>query len=74
VWVVPGRAYKEKIGVPVKGGIRFEGKVYLPDGRTVPDRTTLTLNPDGTIHQVIEQSKDGKTWIVGFDALYRRHQ
>jgi hypothetical protein len=73
VWVVPGRAYKEKIAHAVPGGMQFVGTVYLPNGKTIDDRTTLTANGDGTVHQVIEQKKNGQ-WIVGFDALYRRRK
>lgn len=74
VWVVPKRAYKEKVAHAVPNGLQFVGKVYLRNGKTVDDRTTLTLNPDGSVRQVIEQSADGKTWKVGFDAIYRKHR
>ncbi|MBS1717531.1 MAG: hypothetical protein JSS72_07345 [Armatimonadetes bacterium] len=73
VWVTPVGMYKEKESELVPGGIRFTGKAFGPKGRTIDDRTTLTLNPDGTVRQVIERSKDGgKTWEVGYDAIYRR--
>lgn len=53
------------------GGVRFQGEVALPDGRTYLDRTTLTPQPDGRVRQVIERSTDGgTTWQVGFDAYY----
>jgi hypothetical protein len=74
VWVVPGRAYKEKVAHAVPNGLQFVGKVFLRNGKTVDDRTTLTLNPDGSVHQVIEQAADGRTWKVGFDAIYRKHK
>jgi hypothetical protein len=74
VWVVPKGAYKEKVAHVVPNGLRFVGKVYLPNGKSIADRTTLTKLPDGTVHQVIEQARDGKTWKVGFDAIYRRHK
>jgi hypothetical protein len=54
------------------GGLRFQGEIPLGDGRSILDRTTLTPLPDGTVHQVIEQSRDeGKTWRTAFDATYR---
>jgi hypothetical protein len=35
------------------------------------DRTTLTPLGNGRVRQVIETSRDGgKTWRVGFDAVY----
>jgi hypothetical protein len=75
VWVQPGGYVKEKLSAPVENGLRFTGKVMLPDGREFPDRTTLTKNPDGSVHQVIEHSKDGgATWTVSFDAVYERRK
>ena len=54
------------------GAVRFQGEVATPDG-FVLDRTTLTPLPDGAVRQLIETSGDGgATWIVGFDATYRR--
>jgi hypothetical protein len=74
VWVVPKRGYKEKVAEVVPNGLRFVGKVFLPNGKSIPDRTTLTKLPDGTVHQVIEQARDGKKWEAGFDAIYRPHK
>ncbi len=72
VWATNVGAYKEKFSEPFKDGIRFAGNVFLPSGKSIPDRTTLTALPDGTVRQVIEQARDGKTWKTGFDAIYRR--
>ena len=53
------------------GGVRFQGEITLPNGRTYLDRTTLTPLEEGKVRQVIETSRDGgKTWRVGFDAVY----
>lgn len=53
------------------GGVRFQGEIPLPGGRTYLDRTTLTPMPDGSVEQVIEVSRDGgKRWQVTFDARY----
>lgn len=72
VWVTEEGVYKEKYSEPVKDGVRFAGTVFLPDGRTVQDRTTLTRLAGGDVRQVIEWSRDGKAWTVSFDAVYRR--
>lgn len=72
VWVTEIGVYKEKLSEPVENGIRFAGHVFLPDGREIQDRTTLTKMDNGDVHQVIEYTKDGKTWITSFDAIYKR--
>jgi hypothetical protein len=74
VWIQPPAVVKEKLSRPQpEGAVRFEGRVFLPDGREIPDRTTLTPLPDGRVRQVIEFSRDaGRTWTVGFDAIYVR--
>jgi hypothetical protein len=71
VWVTAVGAYKEKYSEPVVGGVRFTGTAILPRGKTIPDRTTLTRLAGGNVRQVIEESIDGKTWSVGFGAIYR---
>ncbi len=76
VWVTDGGFVKEKtlVGILPEGGIRFRGEIPLRGGRKIIDQTTLTPLADGTVHQVIEQSEDGgKTWKVGYDAIYRRN-
>jgi hypothetical protein len=74
VWVVDGaRVVKEKLSTPVDGGLRFEGEARYPDGTRIPDRTTLTLQDDGSVRQVIEISRDGgRTWTPAFDGRYVR--
>ena len=55
------------------GGIRFQGERRTSDGRTLLDRTTLSLLAGGEVRQLIEISLDGgTTWQTGFDARYRR--
>ena len=44
--------------------MRFSGKVFRLDGTTYEDRTTLTRLDEGKVRQVIEASRDGKTWKV----------
>ena len=73
VWVTDSGFIKEKalIASFPDGGVRFRGEVALRDGSKVLDQTTLTPLPGGTVHQVIETSKDGgKSWVVGYDAIY----
>jgi hypothetical protein len=66
---------KEKMEMP--GGaprtVQFQGTLIGNSGGEIIDRTTLTLQLDGTVRQVIEISKDGAgTWKIVYDALYRR--
>lgn len=77
VWVTaratrPG-GLKEKTLVAGFGGpgVRFQGRIPLPEGEYVLDRTTLTPMEGGRVRQVIETSSDGgETWSEGFDAVY----
>lgn len=71
VWVTR-EAYKEKLSEPFPNGIRFKGVVFLPNGNTFHDRTTLTRLEGGRVRQLIESSRDGTTWRVTYDAEYRR--
>ena len=75
VWVTDAGPIKEKqlIEELQDGGVRFQGEIPHPDGKSHRDRTTLTPLPGGRVHQVIEISRDtGKTWETVFDAEYRR--
>jgi len=74
VWVTGTGQVKEKTLVERRpdGSVRFEGFAITAGDRRA-DRTTLTPLADGRVRQVIEQSADGgKTWTVGFDAVYER--
>jgi hypothetical protein len=56
--------------VLVSEGGMHDGHMRLSSPR---DRQTWTVQPDGTIQQVWERSKDGgKTWAVVMDLRYRR--
>lgn len=74
VWVTSAYV-KEKVLAEATGErLRFEGHVII-DGRTLPDRTTLTLLRNGDVRQLIEHSlDDGATWIASFDAVYVRRR
>lgn len=55
-----------------KGSMRLEGRTPIAGGEQI-DRITWTPNPDGTVRQLWEQSRDGgATWTTAFDGLYRR--
>ena len=55
------------------GAMRLEGVHTYGDGHTELFRMTFTPNPDGSVRQHIEESKDdGKTWYVWFDGTYTR--
>lgn len=77
VWVTDVGPLKEKVEVeaPEKGAVRFQGELPQRGGGVVFDRTTLTPLPGDRVRQVIEQSRDGgKTWVVGYDAVYVRQK
>jgi len=64
----------EKAELPggVSGSVRFQGTLMEDSGKRTLDRTTLTLQSDETVRQVIEISRDdGRTWAVKYDAIYR---
>jgi hypothetical protein len=66
---------KEKTEVPgaEPRSVQFQGVLIGESGRPIVDRTTLTLQRDGSVRQVIEISNDGeRTWTIGYDAIYRR--
>jgi len=73
IWMGDGGATKQRrlLERLHDGGVRFHGEVAQMDGGSHLDRSTVTPLPNGRVHQVIETSKDGKTWIARFDAEYR---
>ena len=79
VWVTEmaswtgGTKEKHQVIIEPEPGIRFQGKIPLPDGNAYLDRTTLTRQDDGSVRQLIEISMDdGVTWKSSFDAVYTR--
>jgi hypothetical protein len=73
VWVTGSGSVKEKqmTAAPQPRAVSFAGESFLPDGTAMPDRTTLIRLANGTVRQIIEQSRDGgKTWQTTFDAVY----
>lgn len=57
------------------GLLQFESKFMGPGGQISLSRLTFTLNEDGTVRQLFENSTDeGKTWTPSFDGLYKKKQ
>ena len=55
------------------GKMTLAGEQVAPDGTTVKNRITWAPNPDGTVRQHWEQSRDdGKTWATVFAGLYKK--
>jgi hypothetical protein len=58
-------------GEVLDGAMHFHGENWGPTGAKSLARVTLTPQPDGSVHHFVESSSDGgKTWTVGFDAVY----
>ena len=70
VWVIEGYVKEKALVLAEPRRVRFQGHAYV-DGATFPDRTTLTVLPDGRVAQLIEHSLDGGvSWKTSFDAVY----
>lgn len=81
VWVTqfalgPGGVKEKELVEGYDGpGVRFRGEIPLAEGGSYLDRTTLTPQPDGTVRQVIQISRDdGESWETTFDAVYSRQE
>ncbi len=58
-----------------EGMLQFESKYMNPAGQIALSRLTFTLNDDGTVRQLFENSTDdGKTWTPAFDGLYKKQE
>ena len=51
----------------------FQGELEGRTGAVYYDRTILTAQAGGNVHQEIQVSRDGVTWRTGFDAIYVPH-
>jgi hypothetical protein len=51
----------------------FQGELEGHSGAVYYDRTILTAQPGGSVHQLIQVSHDGVAWRTGFDAVYVPH-
>lgn len=72
-WVGSGGGVLELAGGLVDGKMVLSGSRALAAGGTLTNRITWAPNPDGTVRQHWEQSRDdGKTWTTAFDGLYKK--
>jgi hypothetical protein len=72
IWVSDEGPTKERQSLPGSATLQFLGEVRELAGGSHLDRSTVTPQPDGRIHQLIEISRDGgKTWKTSFDGEYR---
>lgn len=56
-----------------EGLLQFVSEFKNQQGAITLSRLTFTLNDDGTVRQLFENSSDdGKTWTPGFDGLYSK--
>ncbi|MEM7297349.1 MAG: hypothetical protein AAF391_03685, partial [Bacteroidota bacterium] len=56
-----------------EGLLQFVSDFMNGQGTVSQSRLTFTLNEDGTVRQLFENSTDGgETWTSGFDGIYKR--
>lgn len=56
-----------------EGSMVLSGKGKLPSGESIIHRITWTPNPEGTVRQHWQTSKDqGANWSTAFDGLYTK--
>jgi hypothetical protein len=71
-WIGSGGGVLELAGGLVEGKMVLTG-AHVVRGETVTERISWTPNPDGSVRQFWDQSRDdGKTWKPVFDGLYRK--
>ncbi len=72
IWISDAGPAKERESVEgPAGSVQFLGEVRELSGGSHLDRSTVTPQPDGRVHQLIEISRDGgATWKTTFDAEY----
>ncbi len=57
------------------GLLQFESEYLSSQGKVALSRLTFTLNEDGTVRQLFENSNDeGVTWTPAFDGLYKKRE
>lgn len=55
------------------GSMVMQGQRPTPDGNGMTaHRISWTPNPDGSVRQLWDASRDGETWTVLFDGLYQK--
>jgi len=72
LWIDSAGNVLRLAGHYVDGEMRFTGET-LRNGNTVLQKLTFFKNPDGSVRQLWESSRDGgKTWASVFDGLYTK--
>jgi tetratricopeptide (TPR) repeat protein len=73
VWVDSSGSNIVAAGSFEDGAIHLEGEHHYVGAPTELFRMRFTPRPDGTVRQLIEQSRDGgESWYVWFDGIYER--
>jgi hypothetical protein len=73
-WTDSQGTWREFVGGLVDGKMVLIWKYqsHKDPNATVQERMIFTPNPDGTVRQYSDQSKDGVTWVERYDYTYRR--
>lgn len=75
VWVDAQGNVVEYAGQYKNGAMRMQGRKSLANGTQALARATFFENDDGSVRQLLEQSKDGgRTWSTLFDGRYTRRE
>ena len=73
VWVWRNGTTLNLAGSLVEGEMVLEGESVSREGAAIRNRITWTANPDGTVRQHWEVSRDeGESWQTAFDGLYKK--
>ena len=74
-WVWREGTTLELAGEYRDGRMTLEGDSIEPDGKSVRNRITWFDNPDGSVRQLWEISRNAaKTWEVVFDGIYKKKE
>lgn len=72
VWVSSSGTVLDLVGEYRDGRMEYAGERPDPRGGTIRHRLTFFHNPDGSVRQLWQTSRDGAEWRTVFDGLYRR--
>ncbi|MBV8976751.1 MAG: hypothetical protein JOZ13_05160 [Alphaproteobacteria bacterium] len=76
-WVDSSGALREFVGGEEGGKIVLAARTFAKDDPSKPllVRIALSANPDGSVHQYSDWSRDfGRTWQFRYDYTYRRRK
>jgi hypothetical protein len=72
-WVSNSGQVLDLAGTFADSTLTLRGERRRPNGSTIMHRLAFRANPDGSVRQLWETSKDGgSTWEIAFDGLYRK--